>query len=195
VAGVLLGSDAYIVNCTFVDNNALSPDVLTAATVANSVFRGQGLHFHEDDDLSSVTYSNIEGGWPGEGNIDADPLFVDSAAGDLRLLPGSPCIDAGDNTAVPEWVRTDIGGLERFVDDPGTVDTGKGTAPIVDIGAHEFQVACYPDFTGDGLLNLFDFLAYVNAFNAGDAEADCDKSANLDLFDFLCFVNDFNEGC
>ena len=54
---------------------------------------------------------------------------------------------------------------------------------------------CYPYFTGDGTLDLFDFLAYVNAFNAGDSNADCDGNGGLDLFDFLCFVNDFNAGC
>jgi hypothetical protein len=54
---------------------------------------------------------------------------------------------------------------------------------------------CYPDFTGDGTLDLFDFLAYVNAFNAADPVADCDHNGNLDLFDFLCFVNAFNVGC
>ena len=49
-----------------------------------------------------MQYSDVQSGWPGQGNIDADPLFVDPANGDLRLVPGSPCIDAGDNTAVPE---------------------------------------------------------------------------------------------
>jgi hypothetical protein len=54
---------------------------------------------------------------------------------------------------------------------------------------------CYPDFTGDGLLDLFDFLAYVNSFNDGDGQADCTGEGTLDLFDFLCFVNAFNGGC
>jgi hypothetical protein len=54
---------------------------------------------------------------------------------------------------------------------------------------------CYPDFTGDETLDLFDFLAYVNSFNAGDDLADCDETGTLDLFDFLCFVNAFNAGC
>jgi hypothetical protein len=54
---------------------------------------------------------------------------------------------------------------------------------------------CYPDFTGDGTLDLFDFLAYVNAFNAGDPGAECNGDGSLDLFDFLCFVNAFNAGC
>ena len=54
---------------------------------------------------------------------------------------------------------------------------------------------CAPDLNGDGTLALFDFLAFVNLFNAGDVKADCDGSGALDLFDFLCFVNQFNDGC
>lgn len=54
---------------------------------------------------------------------------------------------------------------------------------------------CYADFTRDGELDLFDFLEYVNAFNAANPAADCDASGSLDLFDFLCFTNAFNAGC
>jgi hypothetical protein len=54
---------------------------------------------------------------------------------------------------------------------------------------------CYPDCTGEGVLDLFDFLCYVNLFNAGDMSADCDADGELTLFDFLCFVNAFNAGC
>jgi len=46
------------------------------------------------------------------------------------------------------------------------------------------------------VLDLFDFLAFVNSFNAGEAgPADCDGSGALDLFDFLCYTNAFNLGC
>ena len=54
---------------------------------------------------------------------------------------------------------------------------------------------CYADFTDDGTLDLFDFLGYVNALNAGDPSADGDQNGVLDLFDFLFFVNAFNQGC
>ncbi len=64
-----------------------------------------------------------------------------------------------------------------------------------DVRLERAGVDCYADFTGDGVLDLFDFLAYVNAFNAGDDLADCDGDNELTLFDFLCFVNAFNEGC
>jgi hypothetical protein len=61
---------------------------------------------------------------------------------------------------------------------------------LTDVGA-----GCYADFTDDGVLDLFDFLAYVNSFNDGGDRADCTGEGTLDLFDFLCFVNEFNEGC
>ena len=54
---------------------------------------------------------------------------------------------------------------------------------------------CYADFNGDGVLDLFDFLGFVNEFNAGSDAADCDGDGDLSLFDFLCFVNSFNAGC
>jgi hypothetical protein len=54
---------------------------------------------------------------------------------------------------------------------------------------------CYADFTGDNVLDLFDFLAFVNSFNAGEDKANCDNEGGLDLFDFLCFTNEFNAGC
>jgi len=57
------------------------------------------------------------------------------------------------------------------------------------------HAGCYADFTGDGSLDLFDFLAFVNFFNAADPKADCDHNGTHDLFDFLCFVNAFNAGC
>ena len=54
---------------------------------------------------------------------------------------------------------------------------------------------CYADTNGDGTLDLFDFLEFVNRFNAGDGKADCNNDTELNLFDFLCFTNAFNAGC
>ncbi len=44
----------------------------------------------------SITYSNLEYPYPGEGNITVDPIFSDPDHGDFRLGYGSPCIDAGN---------------------------------------------------------------------------------------------------
>jgi hypothetical protein len=106
--------------------------------------------FIESGSSPVVSYSDIEGGLTGTGNIDADPAFVDPDGADndpntwedndYRLGAGSPCIDAGDNTASRAGVTTDLDGNPRFVDDPNTdPDTGNGTPPIVDMGAYEYQ--------------------------------------------------------
>lgn len=59
----------------------------------------------------------------------------------------------------------------------------------------DFVEECYPDFTGEGDLDLFDFLQFVNEFNDQTDRADCEDDDLYDLFDFLCFVNAFNAGC
>jgi hypothetical protein len=65
----------------------------------------------------------------GEGNIDADPLFVDAAAGDYHLLEESPCIDAGDPAFVAGAGETDIDGEARI------------SGAEIDMGADELVVA------------------------------------------------------
>ncbi|NRA58821.1 MAG: hypothetical protein HRU13_11970, partial [Phycisphaerales bacterium] len=50
------------------------------------------------------------------------------------------------------------------------------------------------DLTGDGSLDLFDFLAFQNAFDAGEPLADFDGNCRLDIFDFLEFQNAFDGG-
>lgn len=90
-------------------------------TVLNSILWGDSASIGEevfDDVLSSitVTYCNVEGGREGEGNIDADPLFVSGPLGGYYLsqiaagqAEDSPCLDAGDtSSAVGEGTtRTD----------------------------------------------------------------------------------------
>ena len=51
-----------------------------------------------------ITYSDIQGGWEGEGNIDADPLFVDPDNGNYYLQAGSPCLSSAkpDCEGAPE---------------------------------------------------------------------------------------------
>jgi hypothetical protein len=59
------------------------------------------------------------------------PRFMDVAAGDMRLAPGSPGIDAGTGAHAP---ATDLLGGARPVDDPAVRNRGLGA---FDIGAHE----------------------------------------------------------
>jgi predicted outer membrane repeat protein len=84
-----------------------------------------------------ISYSDVQGGFAGTGNKNANPLFVNVGAGNWQLGAGSPAVDAGNNAAVPGGLTTDLAGQPRFFDDPAVTDTGAGTAPIVDMGAYE----------------------------------------------------------
>lgn len=83
-----------------------------------------------------VTWSAVQYGIEGTGNFLKDPRFVDREQGDFRLLPDSPCIDAGDPKALrdPDGTPADLGALPvaRDMDPkdrPGTGSTPKPAAP------------------------------------------------------------------
>jgi hypothetical protein len=160
-------SNTTVINCTFSSN--LGGDAIRGATDSNITMTNCIVW---NDSISTtgtdtITYSNIQGGWSGAGNINNDPCFVrapndggdgwgddpitagvDEGAnddfGDLHLMPGSPCIDAGDNSAVPadiadldndgnttEPIPWDIDGDMRVID-----GNSSGTA-TVDMGFDE----------------------------------------------------------
>jgi len=71
-----------------------------------------------------VTYCDVQDGYPGMGNIDQLPQFVDPE-GDYHLTSQSPCIDSGTLEGAP---ADDMDGQARPNPDSG----------LVDIGADEF---------------------------------------------------------
>jgi len=77
------------------------------------ISRGDGT-IHAD---YNCLYGNMGGDLnfePGEGNIFADPGLLNVYEGDFRLLPGSPCIDAGHPSSIfndPDGTRNDMGAL------------------------------------------------------------------------------------
>jgi hypothetical protein len=88
----------------------------------------------------------VEDGWTGagSGNTDLDPLFLDAEHDDFHLTYFSPCIDAGDNVFVPEWLTQDHDGNPRFLNRDGYMKIldGQGHSiayqGTVDIGPYEF---------------------------------------------------------
>jgi hypothetical protein len=196
----LTDSSPTVVNCTIVGNSA---DISGGANNASDAAGGHttpllmncivwGNSPIQIDDVSgsvtTVSYSNVEGGFPGTGNIDADPLFVDPDNGDYRLAGGSPSIDAADNAAVPGGVTTDLDGNPRFIEDLCREDTGLGNPPV-DMGAYERQVASC-DLDGDGVVGVTDFLDVLAFW--GPCPDPCPPSCPAD-FDGDCEVgvNDF----
>jgi len=87
------------------------PTVFNSIVWNNQAGTGSSIHV----DLSSepiVTYSNVEGGWTGLGNLDEDPMFVRVGRRDVRLLWPSPSIDAGHPDSLdPDSTRGDMGAL------------------------------------------------------------------------------------
>ncbi len=144
-------------------------------TITNSVVWGNGSEQLYIDQASAlvVSYSNIQGGWLGAANIDDVPLFVDPDNDNYRLSLGSPCIDAADNTAVPEDITTDLDGNPRFVDNADTKDTGNGEQPIVDMGAYEFQVvSCLWDLNNNGAVGTGDLIVLLGSWGDPYGTAD-----------------------
>jgi hypothetical protein len=135
-----LGGGNSFVNCTVGPNASYGIALIsTGNSIVNSIVYGNpnGAVFLGGSAGVSVSYSDIQGGgFAGTGNIDANPLFL-NAPSDLRLGAGSPAVDAANNAAVPGGIVLDVAGLPRFFDDPGVVDTGAGTPPLVDMGAYE----------------------------------------------------------
>ncbi len=209
------GGEILLNNATFADNatsglhvrEGFAPSFQTdgSVAIANTISTTNGdsladnLITEIDDDPQiafETRYSLVEGGFPGDGNIDTDPVFVDPLGGDYRLDTGSPAIDAADNAAVPDDIETDLAGEARFVDDPDTADTGVGPAPIVDMGAYEFQLAdCPADLDGDGDADADDFFTYLDLFAAGDDRADIDGDGDLDAEDFFGYLDLFTRLC
>jgi hypothetical protein len=54
---------------------------------------------------------------------------------------------------------------------------------------------CQPDLNGDGELNFFDVMDFLDQFNGGDLSADFNNDGSLDFFDFGAFLGAFNAGC
>lgn len=160
---------------------------------------------------ATISYSDVEGvGGPtsptyGAGVIFINPQFVDPNGADnvlgteddnLRIQLGSPCIDAGNNSAVPldtfdidedgnsvEFLPLDLDNKIRFIDDLGTLDTGAGTAPIVDMGAYEY----FADCNANGIPDSCDI-------DCGAKSGDCGELVNCGT-SFDCNTNGIPDEC
>ncbi len=122
-----VSSNSTTVNCSFGGNSAAFGKTmnnrLSEPVILNSILWNGGGEISDNDGLvTTVTYSDVQGGFPGTGNIDADPRYFNVAAGNLRLRFLSPAIDAGtcqgappddiEGTSRPQGRRCDMGAYE-----------------------------------------------------------------------------------
>ncbi|MEW6251648.1 MAG: hypothetical protein AB1716_13465 [Planctomycetota bacterium] len=162
-------------NCTVVGNFDYGPGSgACEAWVTNSILWGNqpGQVYG-----GRVTYSDIEGGWTGSGNINADPLFADPNAGDYHQRPGSPCVDRGDPNYQPLPGELDCDGQMRRWD-----GDGNGVA-VVDMGADEFGSFAYGDLNCDGAVSFGDINPFVLALSDPSGYARAYPACRLELAD------------
>ena len=83
----------------------------SSPTITNSILWGDFSIYDPEIHVRSgspvITYSDVAGGWSGEGNIDANPSFAGAVT--FHLMPGSPCVDSGTDAGV----YTDMDGQRR----------------------------------------------------------------------------------
>jgi len=113
----LITADATLSNCAIFDNRAKNLgggiSVTDFASITNTIIWG-----NTPDSIVSigeeitVAYSDVQGAWPGTGNLNVDPLTTDWNGYEYLLQRGSPCMDSGDPSIAdgiswPLWYGND----------------------------------------------------------------------------------------
>ena len=201
-------SNLTISNCTFNGNISANGAVLACDSEEQSypstvmfanciIWNGSGWLWNNDTSTANIYYSDVNAGWPGTGNINADPLFM--GTDDFRLQANSPCIDAGSNNLVPaditdidddgntaEPIPFDIAGHPRIAD-----GNGDGVA-VVDMGAYE-RCGLKTDFNGDCTVDFADFAIMAQEWLTSGIKADIYKDGNnrVDLMDLAVLAEEW----
>jgi hypothetical protein len=129
-------SNPILNNCTISGNGGYNGGIFNSNSqpvIKNSVLWGNSTPFN--DTQSIITYSIIQGGYAGVGNLNYDPQFVSQTpegispiiTGDYHLKTNSLAIDRGNNGSISLTDKDLDGNLRRY-------SSGR-----VDIGAYEFQ--------------------------------------------------------
>ncbi len=154
------GFSVNLHNCTVTANHGVQRGGIGGGTLVNCIVYGNtdtsGTPNWGSGNMSvDMTYSCTTPAISGEGNISADPRFVDPAGDDFRLSAQSPCIDAGLNQL---WMghTTDLDGNPRVV------------AARVDMGAYESPY--FRDTDQDGIPDWWEILHFGGP-TAADANA------------------------
>ncbi len=175
-----LNCNPTLINCTFSGNLArmgsgmanwdnCNPTVTNCIFWGNTTSTGSWAQIHNGSGCSTtVSYSDVQSGWPGEGNIDTDPLFADPENDDYHLKSEagrwdsesqgwiqddvtSPCIDAGDPMSPIDWELFPNGGFVNMGAYGCTVEASKTY-----FGEPVCATIIAGDINGDGQVNRVD---------------------------------------
>jgi hypothetical protein len=173
-------TDPTMINCTFATNSAPNGNALACDSylhkypsnvqVSNcTLWNGGNEIWNNDGSTIDITYSNIQGGFPGEDNIDSDPLFAEPNNGDyhLRSQAGryhpntetwvkddvtSPCIDAGNPMSPIGHELFPNGGIVNMGAYGGTAEASKSY-----FGGPVCETIVAGDINGDCKVDFKDF--------------------------------------
>jgi hypothetical protein len=149
-----------------------------------------------EDALAEVAYSDVQGDWPGEGNINVDPLFAAPGYWDLNGTADDPNDDVwvhGDHHLKSQGGRWDPASESWVIDEV--------TSPCIDAGNPNSPIGLEP-FPNGGYINLGAYGGTVEASKsyfgeppcetiiAGDINGDC----RVDLTDLAILVDHWYEG-
>jgi hypothetical protein len=207
--GVFTSSgDCYVVNSILWDNNNTN----TSGQPRQDQFSFSGGGAPR---VITVDWSRVQN-WefsPVNGSIETtgeepgleQPLGPDGVIGtedDSALLaPGASAIDAGNDLWPVNYVSlADLNFEPRFMDDPGTPNTGEddGNPGIVDIGATEFQgdsSSCPGDADGDNAVDLADLNLVLANFGQTTSNGDVTDDGLVDLADLNLVLANFGTTC
>jgi len=132
---VFWNSESEIINCTISGNistgngGGIYCHYYSHLDLVNTImWNNSPQEIYVNTGSIGATYSDIQGGWGGEGNINADPLFVGTGDHPFMLQDLSPCVNTGieDTTGLnlPEF---DFAGNDRIY------------GGRIDMGAYEWQ--------------------------------------------------------
>ena len=126
---------------------------------------------------AAVTYSDVQGGYEGQGNIDELPRFVEPGQwanpgtpqvawvrGNYHVFADSPCVDAGNPAFTPTVLTTDIDGHARIL--------GSRT----DIGCDEVPQPVHVTWLGHAAVRIAwkDLVLYVDPYRLTTSPQDAD---------------------
>lgn len=134
----------------------------------------------ETDVAFSLLQGNPFAANVGTGNIIVEAFPFLDAGNDFAPIEGSAAINAGDNSALPEDITTDLLGNSRIIN--GTVDFG-----AIEFGASPPEETIIGDMTGDGTVGVEDLLMLLAAWGEchGHCPADMNGDGHVDVADLM----------
>ena len=145
-------------NCTFYDNWARQGSDIykysySNLKLTNCILWNSGNEIYQTGVEPDITYSNIQGGWEGKGNIDEDPLFADPG---YWADVNDPNIVAEPNDPNAVWIEGDY----HLKSKAGRYDPASGswviddvTSPCIDAGDPNSLLGDEPQPNG-GIINM-----------------------------------------